>query len=55
MALVDSTKIGDDSASVFIVPNKIDYLITDNQIDASTADYIRSKKINLVIAGEDRR
>lgn len=55
VALVDSTKIGDDSASVFITPNKINYLITDNQISDSTADYIRSKKINLVIAGEDRR
>ena len=55
VALVDSTKIGDDSASVFITPNKINYLITDNQISESTADYIRSKKINLVIAGEDRR
>ena len=55
VALVDSTKIGDDSASVFIVPNKIDYLITDNQISEDTAEYIRSKKINLVIAGEDRR
>ena len=55
VALVDSTKIGDDSASVFIAPNKINYLITDDQISKETADYIRSKKINLVIAGEDRR
>ena len=55
VALVDSTKIRDDSASVFITPNKIDYLITDNQISDETAASIRSKKINLVIAGEDRR
>ena len=55
VALVDSTKIGDDSASVFITPNKIDYLITDNRLSEETAKYIRSKKINLVIAGEDKR
>ncbi|MCR5593284.1 MAG: DeoR/GlpR family DNA-binding transcription regulator [Saccharofermentans sp.] len=55
VALVDSTKIGDDSASVFITPNKIDYLITDNQISDETASSIRAKKINLVIAGEDRK
>ena len=55
VALVDSTKIGDDSASVFITPNKIDYLITDNRLSEETARYIRSKKINLVIAGEDKR
>ena len=55
VALVDSTKIGDDSATVFIKPNQIDYLITDNRISEDTAEYIRSRKINLLIAGEDRK
>ncbi len=55
VALVDSTKIGDDSSSVFITPNKINYLITDDEISDETADYIRSKGINLLIAGEDHK
>ena len=50
VALVDSTKIGDDSASVFIPASSIDYLITDDGIDDKTVEACRKKGIKVIIS-----
>ncbi|MCQ2533629.1 MAG: DeoR/GlpR family DNA-binding transcription regulator [Clostridia bacterium] len=50
VALVDSTKIGIDSASRFIPTERIDYLITDSGIDEETVKAVKSKGINVIIA-----
>lgn len=51
VALVDSTKIGIDSASNFIPTEKIDYLITDNGIDDMTVELCKKRGIKVIVAG----
>ena len=50
VALVDSTKLGQDSTSSFIPAERIDVLITDERIDPKLASEIREFGIDLVIA-----
>ena len=50
VALVDSTKIGADSASSFIPIERIDYLITDSKIKQEDVDRFHSHGINVIIA-----
>ncbi len=53
VALVDSTKIGADSASAFIPLSRIDYLVTDDGIDPEAVKICESKGIKVLIAGEN--
>ena len=50
VALIDSTKMGADSASVFISPNKIDYLVTDDNADQVTVEACKKKGMNVLVA-----
>lgn len=50
VALVDSTKMGVDSASVFITTNKIDYLITDDMVDEKILEKCRKKGMNVIVS-----
>ncbi len=50
VALVDSTKVGVDSASAFIPTSKIDYLITDNLISEELINECKNKDINLIVS-----
>lgn len=50
VALVDSTKIGVDSASAFIPSSGIDYLITDDQIDEQALVRCESKGIKTIVS-----
>ena len=49
IALVDSTKIGHSSASVFISTNRIDTLISDDRLSQENRDLCRQAGIDLVI------
>lgn len=49
VALVDSTKLGVDSASSFIPTQKIDYLITDDKITEDKIAACKAKNINLIV------
>ncbi len=50
VALIDSTKIGVDSASGFIPTERIDYLITDKGIDEDTIKAVKGKGITVIVA-----
>lgn len=50
VALIDSTKMGADSASVFISPNKIDYLVTDDNAGEETVEACKKKGMNVLIS-----
>ena len=49
VALVDSTKLGVDSASTFIPTEKIDYLITDSNAPADIVEKCEQKGIKVII------
>lgn len=50
VALVDSTKIGMDSASCFISTSRIDYLITDDNISDQMITECKNRDINIVVS-----
>ncbi len=50
VALVDSTKLGVDSASNFIHTNRIDFLITDSGVKNETLDECHKRGINVYVA-----
>ncbi len=50
VALVDSTKIGADSASAFIPIERIDYLITDSKIRQEDVEEFHKHGVNVIIA-----
>ena len=50
VALVDSTKIGVDSASSFIPIERIDYLITDSKIRPEDVEKFHAHGVNVIIA-----
>ncbi len=52
VALVDSTKIGDDSASPFIPTSKINYLIIDDGVGEETIEACKSKGINVLVSSD---
>ena len=50
VALIDSTKLGADSASSFIPAEKIDYLVTDSGASPESVALCRAKGIEVLIA-----
>ena len=42
--------MGADSASVFISPNKIDYLVTDDNANEATVEACKKKGMNVLIS-----
>ena len=50
VALIDSTKLGADSASSFIPADRIDYLVTDSGASPESVALCRAKGIEVLIA-----
>ena len=50
VALIDSTKLGADSASSFIPADRIDYLVTNSGASPEIVDMCRAKGIEVLIA-----
>ncbi|HAW15162.1 MAG: DeoR/GlpR transcriptional regulator [Clostridiales bacterium] len=50
VALIDSTKLGEDSASAFIPTSKINYFITDNRADEEILTELRSRGVNVMVS-----
>jgi DeoR family transcriptional regulator of aga operon len=50
VALIDSTKLGTDSASSFIPAYKIEYLITDSGASEEEVAHCREKGLNVIVA-----